>query len=194
MYFCSRFVGRMHIYENGRDSAVRWEHSSTTTSTHFKWKQNQNSCLSAQLFPFASPANRYCIDPSLQTSVKIKMGWHGFSHCFQSSPTGIYHWLLCNSHINKCQCPSQEHWDWCKPRPQSYCVLSLRIVELMPTCLPGFHFPFFGGLHSFRTSKQFDLLMWLSRSLGPENLLLKGATLKNTQKICGKSIILTLLQ
>lgn len=29
--------------------------------------------------------------------------------------------------------------------------------------------------------------MWLCRSLGPENLLLKGATLKNTQKICGES-------
>lgn len=29
--------------------------------------------------------------------------------------------------------------------------------------------------------------MWLCRSLGPENLLLKGATLKNTQKIYGES-------
>lgn len=33
----------------------------------------------------------------------------------------------------------------------------------------------------------FGFLMWCGRSLGPENLLLKGATLKNTQKICGKS-------
>lgn len=74
------------------------------------------------------------------------------------------------------------------PRLQSYCVLSLRILERMPACLPGFHLA--NGrlcrLHSFCMTKLFDVLMWSCRSLGPENLLLKGATLKNTQKIYGK--------
>uniref|UniRef100_A0A671USA4 Phospholipid-transporting ATPase n=1 Tax=Sparus aurata TaxID=8175 RepID=A0A671USA4_SPAAU len=37
-------------------------------------------------------------------------------------------------------------------------------------------------------TKLSDLLMGLCRSLGPENLLLKGATLKNTQKICGVAV------
>lgn len=151
--------------------------------------KSKHSCLSTHLFPFASLTNHYCIDPSLQTSIKIKTGWHGFGRCFQSTPTGIYHWLLCNGHINKCQCPSQEHGDRCKPRLQSYCVLSLRILEWMPACLPGFHLENGGvcGLHSFCVTKLFDLLMWSCRSLGPENLLLKGATLKNTQKIYGES-------
>lgn len=150
--------------------------------------KSKRSCLSTHLFPFASPTNHCSIDPSLQTSIKIKTGWHCFSHCFQSTPTGIYHWLLCNGHINKCQCPSQEHWDRCKPRLQSYCVLSLRILERMPVCLPVFHLENVGvcGLHSLCMTELFDLLMGFCRSLGPENLLLKGATLKNTQKICGK--------
>lgn len=151
--------------------------------------KSKHSCLSTHLFPFASPTNHYCIDPWLQTSIKIKTGWHGFGRRFQSTPTGIYHWLAFVSMAITKQCPSQEHWDWCKPRLQSYCVLSLRILEWMPTCLPGFHLENGGvcGLHSFRLTKLFDLLMWLCRSLGPENLLLKGATLKNTQKICGES-------
>lgn len=151
--------------------------------------KSQHSCLSTHLFPFASPTNHYSIDPSLQTSIKIKTGWHGYSHCFQGTPTGIYHWLLCNDHRNKCQCPSQEHWDWCKPRLQSYSVLSLRILKWMPARLPGFHLENrrVCELHSFCMYKLIDVPMWLCRSLGPENLLLKGATLKNTQKICGES-------
>lgn len=119
----------------------------------------------------------------------MKTGWHCFSYCFQVTPTGIYHWLFCNGHINKCQCPSQEHWDPCKPRLQSFCVLSLRILEWMPACLPGFNLEIIRvcGLHSLSLTKLSDVLLWLCRSLGPENLLLKGATLKNTQKISGES-------
>lgn len=101
--------------------------------------KSKHSFLSTHLFPFSSPTNHYSIDPLSQTSIKIKTGWHSFSYSFQTTPTGIYHWLLCNSHINKCQCPSQEHWSWCKPRLQSYCVLSLRILESMPAWLPGCH-------------------------------------------------------
>uniref|UniRef100_A0A7N8WTF2 Phospholipid-transporting ATPase n=1 Tax=Mastacembelus armatus TaxID=205130 RepID=A0A7N8WTF2_9TELE len=43
-------------------------------------------------------------------------------------------------------------------------------------------------LYNFSMTKLLDVLMLLSRSLGPENLLLKGATLKNTQKICGVAV------
>lgn len=37
-------------------------------------------------------------------------------------------------------------------------------------------------------------LTFMFRSLGPENLLLKGATLKNTKKIYGEQFLLLLIK
>ncbi|XP_023184114.1 phospholipid-transporting ATPase IG isoform X4 [Xiphophorus maculatus] len=44
-------------------------------------------------------------------------------------------------------------------------------------------YKFVGRMHIYRNSQEPDV-----RSLGPENLLLKGANLKNTQKICGVAV------
>lgn len=44
-------------------------------------------------------------------------------------------------------------------------------------------YKFVGRIHIYRNGQEPDV-----RSLGPENLLLKGANLKNTQKICGVAV------
>uniref|UniRef100_A0A3Q3EY65 Phospholipid-transporting ATPase n=1 Tax=Labrus bergylta TaxID=56723 RepID=A0A3Q3EY65_9LABR len=44
-------------------------------------------------------------------------------------------------------------------------------------------YKFVGRMHIYKTNQEPAV-----RSLGPENLLLKGATLKNTQKICGVAV------
>lgn len=83
--------------------------------------------------------------------------------------------------------PSQEHCDQSKPRLQSSCVFSLHPSEWMPACLSGFHVEsVWVCTAQLLCALMFAVLVWCYRSLGPENLLLKGATLKNTQKICGR--------
>uniref|UniRef100_A0A8C5B1K9 Phospholipid-transporting ATPase n=1 Tax=Gadus morhua TaxID=8049 RepID=A0A8C5B1K9_GADMO len=44
-------------------------------------------------------------------------------------------------------------------------------------------YKFVGRMHIYKTDREPEI-----RSLGPENLLLKGATLKNTQRICGVAV------
>lgn len=85
------------------------------------------------------------------------------------------------------RCPSQEHWE----DARLDCSCTVTIYVTVDARFPA-RFTFSGCrgvwiVYLLYDYTRFDLLIWLSRSLGPENLLLKGATLKNTQKICGES-------
>lgn len=131
------------------------------------WKPNQPTIAQA----FVS--NKSLIHWSL-VAVKLKniTGWHLCSFSFQALPR-TFITVFCNSHAGS---SSQEHRVLASTCNTAWCLDS---SPPLPCLKHTFVFV-------FTVVKLSGLPLWCCRSLGPENLLLKGATLKNTQKICGK--------